>query len=125
MPQGPSTSSQMAQPMITPKIVTNTPPAVPNTGRTTLDQLLSRADKLTAADRQKIERFLRGEKVADVDNPDCFKVSVTLSEKRVPSEIKGELCSAVVATVFEMDYLNGKWKVVKHTSVVKPPPKPH
>ncbi|XP_063715129.1 uncharacterized protein LOC134842631 isoform X2 [Symsagittifera roscoffensis] len=98
----------------------------PATGLSTLDKLLSSATKLTDADRQKIQRFLGGEASAEENSwgpggggDKGSKVSVVLSEMRVPAEIKGELCTSVVSTVFEMDYTNRKWKVVKHTNVIK------
>ena len=91
-------------------------------GRSTLDKLLSSGTKLTDSDRAKIQRFLAGETPSVEATPGSqpqSKVSVVLSEMRVPSEIKGELCTSVISTVFEMDYENRKWKVVKHTNVMK------
>ena len=73
-----------------------------------------------------VRRFLGGEASAEENSwgpggggDKGSKVSVVLSEMRVPAEIKGELCTSVVSTVFEMDYTNRKWKVVKHTNVIK------
>ncbi|XP_075238897.1 uncharacterized protein LOC142334610 isoform X2 [Convolutriloba macropyga] len=91
-------------------------------GRAILDKLLSSATKLTDSDRAKIQRFLAGETPSAEATPGSqpqSKVSVVISEMRVPSEIKGELCTSVISTVFEMDYENRKWKVVKHTNVMK------